>query len=151
MAKNISLIGANYPDVPAVQLPQTGGGTATFYDIQVIDNLTSTSKTDALSAKQGKVLNDKIEIETVTGISFTPSANISNVTPTIIRKGHVINVKIAFTFGGTANTEVSLGTIAGVFGAITGTIINRSNSKNVGGFQFTAGASGSSTIYANMS
>lgn len=33
MAKNISLLGADYPGVPAVQLPQTGGGTATFYDL----------------------------------------------------------------------------------------------------------------------
>ena len=33
MAKNITLMGANYPNVPAVQLPQTGGGTATFYDL----------------------------------------------------------------------------------------------------------------------
>ena len=33
MAKNITLMGANYPDVPAVQLPKTGGGTATFYDV----------------------------------------------------------------------------------------------------------------------
>lgn len=57
MAKNVTLMGANYSNVPAVQLPQTGGGTATFYDIQVIDNLTSDSATDALSAKQGKALN----------------------------------------------------------------------------------------------
>lgn len=60
MAKNISLLGADYPDVPAVQLPQTGGGTATFYDINVVDDLNSDSSTDALSAKQGKVLNTKI-------------------------------------------------------------------------------------------
>lgn len=60
MAKNISLLGADYPDVPAVQLPQTGGGSATFYDINVVDNLNSTSATDALSAKQGKVLNDNM-------------------------------------------------------------------------------------------
>lgn len=60
MAKNITLLGADYPDVPAVQLPKTGGGTATFYDIEVIDNLNSDSSTDALSAKQGKVLNQKI-------------------------------------------------------------------------------------------
>lgn len=60
MAKNISLLGADYPDVPAVQLPQTGGGTATFYDITVVDNLNSSSSTDALSAKQGKVLNEKL-------------------------------------------------------------------------------------------
>lgn len=59
MAKNITLMGADYPDVPAVQLPQTEGGTATFYDIDVIDNLNSDSSTDALSAKQGKVLNSK--------------------------------------------------------------------------------------------
>ena len=60
MAKNITLMGADYPDGPAVQLPKTGGGTATFYDIQVIDNLNSDSSTDALSAKQGKELKSKI-------------------------------------------------------------------------------------------
>ena len=59
MAKDISLLGADYQGVPAVELPQTGGGTATFYDIQVVDNLTSTSTTDALSANQGRVLNEK--------------------------------------------------------------------------------------------
>ena len=38
-------------------------------DINVIDNLTSTSSTDALSAKQGKVLNDKIEA-TLNGTNY---------------------------------------------------------------------------------
>ena len=32
MAKNITLMGASYSDVPAVDLPQTGGGTARFMD-----------------------------------------------------------------------------------------------------------------------
>lgn len=32
MAKNITLLGASYSDVPAVNLPQTGGGTARFTD-----------------------------------------------------------------------------------------------------------------------
>lgn len=32
MAQNITLLGANYSAVPAVQLPKTGGGTATFVD-----------------------------------------------------------------------------------------------------------------------
>ena len=60
MAKNVTIMGANYPDVPAVQLPQTGGGTAVFYDITVVDDLNSSSTTDALSANQGRVLNNKI-------------------------------------------------------------------------------------------
>lgn len=33
MAQNITLLGANYPDVPSVNLPKTGGGTASFVDV----------------------------------------------------------------------------------------------------------------------
>ena len=79
MAKNITLMGADYPQVPAVQLPQTGGGTATFYDINVVDNLNSDSETDALSAKQGKILKEKIKkshfrvIKTYNGVSIPSS------------------------------------------------------------------------------
>lgn len=32
MAQNITLLGASYQNVPAVTLPKTGGGTATFID-----------------------------------------------------------------------------------------------------------------------
>ena len=32
MAQNITLLGASYSAVPAVELPKTGGGTATFVD-----------------------------------------------------------------------------------------------------------------------
>lgn len=32
MAQNITLLGASYSDVPAVDLPKTGGGTARFVD-----------------------------------------------------------------------------------------------------------------------
>ena len=32
MAANITLLGANYPNVPAVILPRTGGGTAKFIE-----------------------------------------------------------------------------------------------------------------------
>lgn len=32
MAKDITLLGASYSAVPAVTLPRTGGGTATFID-----------------------------------------------------------------------------------------------------------------------
>lgn len=33
MAQDITLLGANYSAVPAVELPKTGGGTASFTDI----------------------------------------------------------------------------------------------------------------------
>ena len=33
MSQNITLLGANYSDVPAVNLPKTGGGNASFFDV----------------------------------------------------------------------------------------------------------------------
>lgn len=48
MAKNITLLGASYSDVPAVNLPQTGGGTARFDDVSV-------TTATASDVAQGKV------------------------------------------------------------------------------------------------
>lgn len=47
MAQNITLLGASYPDVPAVVLPKTGGGTATFTDVSD----TTATASDVLSGK----------------------------------------------------------------------------------------------------
>lgn len=32
MAQNVTIAGASYPDVPSIELPKTGGGTAVFVD-----------------------------------------------------------------------------------------------------------------------
>ena len=36
---DIVLLGATYPDVPAVNLPKSGGGTATFWEADDGNNL----------------------------------------------------------------------------------------------------------------
>ena len=48
MAKNITLMGASFSNVPAVVLPQTGGGTASFTDV-------SDTTATASDVAQGKV------------------------------------------------------------------------------------------------
>lgn len=48
MAKNITLLGANYSAVPSVNLPQTGGGTASFFDV-------SDTTATASDVTQGKI------------------------------------------------------------------------------------------------
>ena len=47
MAQNITLLGASYSNVPAVQLPKTGGGTAKFTDTTP----TTASASDVASGK----------------------------------------------------------------------------------------------------
>ena len=51
MAQNITIMGASYPDVPAVTLPKTGGGTARFDDCSVV------------TAKASDVLSGKIIVD----------------------------------------------------------------------------------------
>lgn len=43
MAQNITLLGASYSDVPSVELPKTGGGTAQFDDTTITSNAASAS------------------------------------------------------------------------------------------------------------
>lgn len=49
MAQNITLLGASYSDVPAVTLPKTGGGTATFVDEEEIITYYTGSSTPSSS------------------------------------------------------------------------------------------------------
>ena len=127
MAKNISLMGADYPDVPAVQLPQTGGGTATFYDIEVIDSLDSDSSTDALSAKQGKVLSDKIG-----GMSMKTLASIANngsKSYTIANASRVMLIIDGGTPKGIiiVNSSSTGGVTTESIGTLTGITVSKSN------------------------
>lgn len=63
MAKNISLLGASYTDVPAVTLPQTGGGTASFTDITD----TTATASDVLAPKVFYSANGVRTVGTGTG------------------------------------------------------------------------------------
>jgi len=56
MAQNITLLGASYEEVPAVTLPKTGGGTATFIDEEeVITYYTGSSAPSASLGSDGDV------------------------------------------------------------------------------------------------
>lgn len=56
MAQNITLMGASYSDVPAVELPKTGGGTATFVDEdEIITYYTGTADPSSSTGSNGDI------------------------------------------------------------------------------------------------
>lgn len=56
MAQNITLLGASYSDVPAVELPKTGGGTATFVDEdETVTYYTGTSDPSSGTGSNGDI------------------------------------------------------------------------------------------------
>lgn len=77
MAQNITLLGANYPDVPAVTLPITGGGTATFSDTRSVTyNLTggATASVNPSEAVTGQGFSVKLTAPTgyvLSGVTVT--------------------------------------------------------------------------------
>ena len=71
MAKNISLMGASYSDVPAITLPQTGGGTARFDDASV----TTATAEDVAQGKVFLAANGTITTGTATGGGAVDSVN----------------------------------------------------------------------------
>lgn len=63
MAQNVTLMNANYSDVPAVLLPKTGGGTARFDDASI----TTATASDVLSGKKFLASDGTITTGTLTG------------------------------------------------------------------------------------
>ena len=56
MAQNITLLGASYTGVPAVELPKTGGGTATFVDeAEIVTYHTSSSNPTSSQGSDGDI------------------------------------------------------------------------------------------------
>lgn len=81
MAQNITLLGANYPDVPAVTLPITGGGTATFSDTRSVTyNLSggATASVTPSEAVTGQGFSVKLTAPTgyvLSGVTVTMGGN----------------------------------------------------------------------------
>lgn len=78
MAQNITLLGASYSAVPAVQLPKTGGGTATFTDVTD----TTAAASDVASGKYFYTSAGVKTQGTASGGGGSPTIESLSITPT---------------------------------------------------------------------
>lgn len=94
MAQNVIINGVTYQNVPEVDIPKSGGGTAKFFD---------TAAADAVAAN---ILNGKIAF----GASGSITGNMANNGSTsgeISTKAGTVTIPAGYTSGGTVSLKSS--------------------------------------------
>ena len=90
MAQNVIINGVTYSNVPSVQIPKQGGGTAEFYD------------TTGADAAAGDVLTGKT-FYNGTGSVGGSMANNGSTSGTISTKAGTVTIPAGYTSGGTVS------------------------------------------------
>ena len=131
MSQNITLLGASYSDVPAVTLPKTGGGTATFTDTTISSNAAAAG--DIASGKLASVNGSLI-----TGTASGGGSTVKTKTGTFTGNGtRTIDVACDFEpdlvyFTSDPGTTASSGTVATIIvrGMMTATRYRNNSTTN---------------------
>lgn len=113
MAQNVIINGVTYQNVPEVDIPKSGGGTAKFYD---------TASADAVAAN---ILNSKIAF----GASGSITGNMANngaTGGTISTKAGTVTIPAGYTTGGTVS-------LSGVTDCVAGNILSGKTILGVSG------------------
>lgn len=89
---NITLLGASYEDVPAVTLPQTGGGTATFHEVGGSQNITENGTYDVTTLASVDVDVAGGGVDTLVEALHNRVTSVSDDTLTSIRSYGLANM-----------------------------------------------------------
>lgn len=138
MAQDIDLLGAVYPDVPAVELPKDGGGTALFTDV-------SDTTADASDVADGEYFYTSAGLRSLgTGkYAAAPVANGNSTTANAILYGNV---------NSTSTATVFTATVAGLTSLYDGVCVMLHNGvvTSASGFTVNINGLGAKKCYNNM-
>lgn len=138
MAQNITLLGATYNDVPAVELPKSGGGTASFTDV-------SDSTASASDVASGEVFYNSSGTRSIgTGKYASAPVNNGNADKT--------NAILYGTVDGTSTSTVFTATVSGLTELVDGTTVMLKNGvvTSASGFTININGLGAKRVYSNM-
>ena len=90
MAQNVIINGVTYQNVPEVDIPKSGGGTAKFYDTEAA----TVSAADILTGKTAYGANGSVS---------GSMANNGSTSGTIGAKSETVTIPAGFTSGGTVS------------------------------------------------
>ena len=138
MAQDIDLLGAVYQDVPAVELPKDGGGTALFYDV-------SDTTADVADVADGEYFYKSNGVRSL-GTGKYAAAPVAN------GNAKVTNAILYGTVDGTSTSTVFTATVSGLTELVDGTCIMLHNGvvTSASGFTININSLGAKKCYNNM-
>lgn len=141
---NISLMGAIYSDVPAVDLPKSGGGTARFHEVSGSQSITANGTYDVTTVAEavvnvaGSSKNTQVAVgcDRVATTSYTA---INGQTLTVAKTGtyDVYWVGYRSSTSGTNGTQLYIGNSA--YGSAQTTFTNNGQAVHLSGVSLTQG------------
>ena len=138
MAQNITLLGATYNDVPAVELPKSGGGVATFTDV-------TDTTADVSDVADGEVFYNSSGTRSI-GTGKYASAPVAN------GNADKTNAILYGTVDGTSTSTVFTATVDGLTKYEDGTTVMLKNGvvTSASGFTININGIGAKPVYQNM-
>lgn len=138
MAQNITIQGATYPDVPAVELPKSGGGTASFTDV-------SDSTVAVGDVADGEVFYNSSGTRSI-GTGKYASAPVAN------GNADKTNAILYGTVDGTSTSTVFTATVDGLTAYEDGTCVMLKNGvvTSAAGFTININSLGAKPVYNSM-
>lgn len=130
MAQNVVINGVTYQNVPEVDIPKSGGGTAKFYD------------TAGATAAAGDILTGKTAFGASGSVSGSMASN-GDTSGTISTKSGTVTIPAGYTTGGTvsilssavqdltASTLLSGKTVLGVTGTLALPTISQDSTTKI--------------------
>lgn len=107
MAQNVIINGVTYSNVPEVDIPKSGGGTAKFYD------------TAGATVSAGDLLTGKTAFGASGSVSGSMASN-GDTSGTIATKSGTVTIPAGYTSGGTVSIDPSAVTDLSASALLTG-------------------------------
>lgn len=131
MAQSVVINSVTYPDVPQVQMPKSGGGTATFYDTS---GASSVSAGDVLSGTtvygaSGEVVGSMPNNGSTSGEIQTKAGTVS--IPAGYTSGGTVSIKSSAVSDCVASNILSGKTILGVSGSLSMVSVSQDGTTKV--------------------